>query len=85
MMRDIEDALPADWFQQRDPALIAWIGAFTRLEILIGVRGCTEHSTLFFEVGDGGRLHRVSAEATLVAECVFQRVRIVGERQELAH
>lgn len=54
------------------------MGAFTRFEVLIAVRGCTEQTTLFFEIGEGGRLHRVSIEATLVAECVFQRVRIVG-------
>lgn len=71
-MRDVEDALPADWLQQRDPTPIAWMGAFTRLEILIAVRGCTEHTTLFFEVGDGGRLHRVSIETALVTD-VFSR------------
>ena len=71
MVRDIEDAWPADWFQQREIAPTAWMGAFTRMEILIGVRGYTEHTTLFFEVGDRGRLHSVSAEATLVTECVF--------------
>ena len=78
MRRDIDDALLVDWLQQRDPAPIAWMGAFTRFEILIAVRGCTEHTVLFFEVGDRGRLYRVSSEATVVAECVFQRIRIVG-------
>ena len=85
MVRDIEDGWPADWFQQRDTAPTAWMGTFTRMEILIGVRGCTEHTTLFFEVGDRGRLHKVNAEATLVTECVFQRVRIVGVRDRSRH
>ena len=85
MVRDIEDAWPADWFQQRDTAMTTWMGAFTRTEILIGMRGCTEHTTLFFEVGDRGRLHRVNAEAMLVTECVFQRVRVVGVRDRSWH
>ena len=54
------------------------MGAFTRLEILISVRGCTEQCTLSFEVGEGGRLHRVRIEFELVATCIFQRFRIVG-------
>ena len=85
MVRDIEDALPVAWLQQRAPAPIAWMGAFTRFEVLIAVRGCTEQTTLFFELGEGGRLHRVCIEATLVAECVFQRVRIVGKCDRTWH
>ena len=78
MVRDIEDALPVDWLEPRASGPIAWMGAFTCLEILIAVRGCIERTTLFFEVGEGGRLLRVRSEVALVADCVFQRVRIVG-------
>lgn len=78
MVSDIEDALPVAWLQPRVPTLITWMGAFTFLEVLIVVRGCTEHSTLVFEVGEGGRLHRVNTETSLVADCVFQRIRIMG-------
>lgn len=78
MVSDIEDALPAEWLEPIASGPISWMGAFTRLEILIAVRGCTEHTTLFFEVGESGRLHRVPTEAAVVADCVFQRIRIVG-------
>lgn len=57
---------------------VAWMGAFTRTGVLISVRGCTAELSLFFELGDRGRMLWVSTETELVASCVFQRVRVFG-------
>ena len=78
MISDIETAIPEAWLQPRLQLPISWMGAFTRLEVLIAVRGTTEDCTLMYEVGEGGRLHRVRCESELVGECVFQRIRVVG-------
>ena len=51
---------------------------FTRTEILIVVRGCTSTTSLFFEVGDAGRLQRVTSEDSMVSSCIFQRIRVIG-------
>ena len=51
----------------------------------IAVRGCTKRSILFFEVGEGGSLLRIHSDSALVADCVFQRVRIVGVRDRSWH
>ncbi|MCO5594196.1 hypothetical protein L7F22_048220 [Adiantum nelumboides] len=56
-----------------------WMGAFTRLEVLIAARACTDSGRcLFFEVQAEGRLVRTESESPLVAECIFQRIRVVA-------
>ena len=78
MVTDIEEAIPEDWRRVRGGGPVAWMGAFTRASILISVRGCTTEISLFFELGDRGRLVRVQSETAMVSSCVFQRVRVLG-------
>ena len=66
MISDIEEVIPE-----------AWMGAFTRFEVLLAVRGCSEDCQLFFEIGACGRMQRVMQETELVLQCTFQRVRVV--------
>ena len=40
MIRDIEELTPAAWTDPADSPTPAWMGAFTRLEVLIAVGGC---------------------------------------------
>ena len=56
------------------------MGAFTRTEVLIAVRGCTSTTSLFFEVGIAGHLQRVTSEDSIVTSCIFQRIRVIGIR-----
>ena len=85
MIADIETAIPAEWLQPMDSPAPIWMGAFSRLDILITVRGCAGDRVLFFEVEDGGRLHRVRQETPLVAHCTFQRIRVIGCRDRAWH
>lgn len=85
MISDIEISIPETWLQPRMQTPINWMGAFTRLEILIAVRGSTGDDTLFYEVGEGGRLHRVRTESEIVVDCIFQRVRVVGVCGKMWH
>ena len=53
------------------------MGAFTRTEILIVVRGHSQDTTLFIEVGPTGQLQRILSEvAGLVSYCIFQRIQV---------
>ena len=54
------------------------MGAFTRAEVLIIVRGCTSTMTLFFKVGVVGQLQRVQVEDNLVSSYTFQRILVIG-------
>ena len=66
--------------QQQSAKAPHWMGAFTRIEVLIAVRGCTSTTSLFFEVGIAGRLQRVTSEDNIVTSCIFQRIRVIGIR-----
>ena len=70
MISNIEATVPATWLQPRPQTPIIRMGAFSCLEILIAVRGCTKDHTLFFEVGEGGRLHQVRTESELLVDCL---------------
>ena len=59
MIADISEAIPAEWTQPAQLHAPSWMGAFTRTEVLIGVRGCSRTTMLFFEVEVAGRLRRV--------------------------
>ena len=59
MISDILEANPEQWTQQGALVAPKWMGAFTRTEVLIAVRGCGGDTTLFFEVEAAGRLQRV--------------------------
>ena len=86
MISDVESAVSADWGQQMTfPPPATWMGAFTQTEILIGVRGCTQEVTLCYEVGEAGRLHRVTAESEIISTCTFQRIRVLGTREHTWH
>ena len=80
MISDILEAIPEHWMQQQSADAPHWMGAFTRTEILIAVRGCTSTTSLFFEVGDAGCLQRVTSEDSMVSSCIFQRIRVIGIR-----
>ena len=41
--------------------------------------------TLFFEIGDAGRLIRVDEELEIISACIFQRIRVVGFRDRVWH
>ena len=56
MVSDIIEAIPEHWLQQQSAHAPHWMGAFTRTEVLIVVRGCTSTTSLFFEVGAVHRL-----------------------------
>ena len=80
MISDILEAIPEHWMQQQSAEAPHWMGAFTRTEIFIAVRGCTSTTSLFFEVGNVGRLQRVTSEDSIVSSCIFQRIRVIGIR-----
>ena len=80
MIADISEAIPAEWTQPAQLHAPSWMGAFTRTEVLIGVRGCSRITMLFFEVEVAGRLRRVQEEAAIIGGCTFQRIRVVGAR-----
>ena len=80
MIADVLEAIPAQWTQPAQLHPPAWMGAFTRTEVLIGVRGCSPTTMLFFEVEAAGRLRRVPEEADIISSCTFQRIRVVGTR-----
>lgn len=48
-----------------------------RTEVHIAMRGCTEDTTLFHEVGKGGRLYKVRLEFELVVAWIIWRVRVL--------
>ena len=56
MINDILEAIPEQWMEQQNAEAPHWMGAFTRTEILIAMRGCTSTTSLFFDVGILGRL-----------------------------
>ena len=85
MIEDITEAIPERWTRQTLSHAPAWMGAFTRTEVLIAVRGCSQETTLYFEVGPGGQLQRVESEAGLISYCVFQRVRVLGAHGRVWH
>ena len=73
------EAIPPQWFRQLEASAPCWMGAFTRLEVLVAVRACSASGRcLFYEVQDTGCLHQVETEAPEVADCVFQRIRVLG-------
>ena len=61
------------------------MGAFTQTEILIGARGCTQEVTLSYEVGEAGRLIRVTEESEIISTCTFQRIRVLGTSERTWH
>ena len=86
MRNDIQAALSEEWYAPFELAAPRWMGAFTPHEILIAVRACTEDDRcLYFEVQSEGRLYRVEEESPLVADCIFQRVRIVAAASQVWH
>ena len=86
MISDVESVVPMDWGQQIDPSPPAtWMGAFTQTEILIDAKGCTQELTLFYEIGDAGRLIRVSKESEIISTCIFQQIRVLGTRDHTWH
>lgn len=52
--------------------------AFAHTEVLIGMRGSSAETSLFFDVGERGRLHKVQVESKIVASYMLQRVRVLG-------
>ena len=74
MISDILDAIPAHSIQQQSTDASHWMEMFTRIEVLITVRGCTSTMSLFFDVGAIGRLQRVHVEDSIVLSCTFQRI-----------
>ena len=56
MISDILEAIPEHWMQEQSAEAPHWMGAFTRTEVLIAVRGCTSTTSLFFEVGIAGHI-----------------------------
>ena len=86
MISDVESAASAEWGQQTIlPPPATWMGAFTQTEILIGARGCTQEMTLIYEVGEAGRLIRVTEESEIISTCTFQRIRVLGTRARTWH
>eukprot|EP00250_Pteridium_aquilinum_P000332 c10370_g1_i1 orf=7-654(-) len=86
MRDDIQAALSEEWYAPFELAAPRWMGAFRPHEILIAVRACTEDDRcLYFEVQSEGRLYRVEEESPLVADCIFQRVRIVAAASQKWH
>lgn len=86
MRDDIQGVLTEEWHTPFDMGAPRWMGAFTRLEILITVRGCAEDGRcIFFEVQAEGHLVRVEEESPLVSSCLFQRVRIVAAASRRWH
>lgn len=67
MIKDIEEAILDACRQPIDSPAPAWMGAFTRMDILITVKGCSEDCLLSFEIGASGRLQWISEETELVA------------------
>ena len=55
MLHDIQETIPSSWWEVSQGGLVTWMRAFTRLRVLIAMRGCIEDTTLFFEVGEGGQ------------------------------
>ena len=78
MISDIEEVIPEAWTHSSKTLAPAWMGVFTRFEVLLAVRGCSEDCQLFFEIGACGRMQRVMQETELVLQCTFQRIRVVG-------
>ena len=86
MISDVELAVSANWGQQMIlPPPATWMGAFMQVKILIGARGCTHDMTVIYEVGEAGRLHRVTAESEIIFTCTFQRIRVLGTREHTWH
>ena len=56
MISDIIEAIPEHWLQQQSADVPHCMGAFTRTEVLIAMRGYTSTTSLFFKVGAIGRL-----------------------------
>lgn len=56
MIQDIEEALLDTWRRPINSPIPAWMGAVTRMDILIATRGCSKNCMLFFEIGVGGFL-----------------------------
>lgn len=85
MVTVIEEEILEAWRHMEANGLAAWMGAFTRTGALISVRGCTAELSLFFELGDRGRLLQVLVDTKLVASYMFQRVRVlvISRRQWL--
>ena len=81
MIQDIEEAIPESWTEPLFGSAPIWMGAFSRLEILIGVQGCSGDRVWFFEAGSFGRLQQVEEESSLILSCGFQRIRVVGFRE----
>ena len=78
MIRDIEEVISEAWTRPLETPAPTWMGAFTRLEVLLVVRGCSEDGQLFFEIGACGRMQRVLQETELISQCTFQRIRVDG-------
>ncbi|KAI5069888.1 hypothetical protein GOP47_0016189, partial [Adiantum capillus-veneris] len=79
MCQDIAESIQVEWLTSLELVALQWMGAFTRLEILVSVKACSETvPTLFFKLQGEERLQRVAVEAPQVAECCFQRIRVVG-------
>ena len=85
MISDIEEVIPEAWTHPSEAPAPAWMGAFTRFEVLLAVRGCSEDCQLFFEIGACGRMQRVMQETELVLQCTFQRVRVIGHLDRQWH
>ena len=71
MISGILKAILEQWTQQGTLVAPTWMGAFTRTEVLIAIRGCSGDTTLFFEVETVGKLQWVQREAELVSACTF--------------
>lgn len=41
IVSDIETTIPATWWEPKELGRVAWMGAFTRNEVLIAMRVCT--------------------------------------------
>ena len=79
MIADISEVIPVRWTQPAQArAPPSWMEAFAGTEVLIGVRGCSPATMLFFEVEVAGRLRRVQEEADIIGSYTFQRIRVVG-------
>ena len=80
MSLEIDIAIPHTCTQpMHDTSTPQWMGAFTRHEVLIAVRGTLEvMGCLCFDVAEDGRIWRVIAEVEIVTQCCFQRIRIIG-------
>lgn len=82
---DIESVVCETWSKGRQQAPVTWMGPFTHNEVFTTVRGCTTNTTLFYKVGEGGRLHRIWVESKPAARYVFQCVRVFGVCDRIWH